>query len=178
MDNQIIKDTPLEGVFVIDRPNFSDERGFFKETFRKSELEEKLGYEFVPVQQNHSRSVRGVLRGIHVAPWSKLVYCVNGTVQEVVVDLRPKSSTYGKSFSIVLGEEKKACLYLPPFCGNAFLTLSETADYAYLVTDYWAPGKEFGVAWNDPDLSINWQISAPILSEKDQQNPRFREIKV
>lgn len=171
-----IKETEIPGVILIKRPVFSDDRGFFHETFRKNDLEKFTGKPFEIVQQNHSRSVKDTLRGIHVAPWSKLVYVTRGEVQEVVIDLRKDSPTFAKVISVNLGEENKYALFIPPECGNAFLVLSEDCDYIYLVSDYWAPGKERGIIWNDPDLKINWQTESPILSEKDQKNSSLQEI--
>lgn len=174
--DEIFQNTEIEGVFLINRPIFPDDRGFFHETFRKNELEEKIGKPFEIVQMNHSRSVEGTLRGIHVAPWSKLIYVPRGKVQQIVVDLREGSETFGKWISVELGEDSKTAIFVPPGCGNAFLVLSEECDYTYLVTDYWAPGKELGVIWNDPDLNIKWQTENPVLSKKDQENPLFKDV--
>lgn len=174
MDGTITK-TDLEGVFIIARPVFSDERGFFHETFRKNELEEKIGSKFEIVQQNHSHSIKNTLRGIHTAPWSKLIYVPNGKVQEIVVDLRENSPTFKKWISVELGEDTQNAIYLPPNCGNGFLVLSEECDYTYLVNDYFAPGREFGIIWDDSDLNIAWQSQNPLLSDKDQKNPTFKE---
>lgn len=171
-----IKKTEISGVYIIERPTFTDERGFFRESYRKNELESVLGKEFSPVQENHSHSVKNVLRGIHIAPWSKLTYCVRGMVQQVVVDLRKDSPTFGKYISLKMGEENRVKVYIPPFCGNAFLTLSDVADYMYLTTDYWAPGKEFSVAWDDSDLRVNWETSDPLTSDKDKNNPTLRVV--
>lgn len=173
--NYVIQKTDIEGVFIINRPVLPDDRGFFHETFRKNELEKITGIPFNIVQQNHSRSVKNTLRGIHVAPWSKLIYVPRGLVQEVVIDLRKSSSTFGKWISIPLGEETKSAVFLPPNCGNAFLVTSEEADYTYLVNDYWAPDTEYGLLWNDPELNIKWQTNTPILSDKDQKNPTLKE---
>ena len=170
-----IEKTEIEGVFIIKRPIRADDRGFFHETFRKNELEEVIGKEFVIVQQNHSRSGKNTLRGIHVAPWSKLIYVPRGRVQQVVVDLREGSVTFGKWISTELGEQTKSAIFLPPGCGNAFLVLSDEADYTYLVTDYWSEGAEYGILWNDSDLNIKWETEIPILSEKDQNNPKLKE---
>lgn len=170
-----IQKTEIEGVLIINRPVFPDDRGFFHEVFRKNELEEAIGSPFEIVQQNHSRSVKNTLRGIHVAPWSKLVYVSKGSVQGIIVDLRDDSPTFKKWISISLGEETNSAVFIPPGCGNGFLALSMEADYSYLVTDYWVPGKEFGILWNDTDLNIKWQTDSPILSDKDRNSFTFKE---
>lgn len=176
MDEDYIEETNINGVYVVKRPVIGDERGFFRETFRKKELDNRLGYEFNPVQANHSRSEKGVLRGIHVAPWNKLVTVARGKVQQVVVDLRKESPEFGKYFSIILGEENFVSVYIPANLGNAFLVLSEVADYNYLTTDYWSPLKELAVIFNDPQLNIKWELDNPILSDKDLQNPTLKEF--
>ena len=175
-EDNFIKSTKLEGVFIINRPTFPDDRGFFHEVFRLNDLEEVIKTPFNIVQWNHSRSVENVLRGIHVAPWSKLFYCVYGIVQQVVVDLRLDSSTYGQYISNIIGVDNPSAIYLPPNCGNAFLVLSKEADCCYMVNDYWKPGAEYGVTFDDPDLKIEWQVKNPLLSSKDQQNKKLKEI--
>lgn len=174
--DDIFQKTDIEGVFLVNRPTFPDDRGFFHETFRKNELEEKIGKPFEIVQMNHSRSVKDTLRGIHAAPWSKLIYVPRGKVQQITVDLRKDSPTFGKWITVELGEENKSAIFVPSGCGNAFLVLSAECDYTYLVTDYWAIGKEVGIIWNDPDLKIEWQTNTPVLSKKDQENSFFKEI--
>ncbi|MBI2596180.1 dTDP-4-dehydrorhamnose 3,5-epimerase [Candidatus Daviesbacteria bacterium] len=176
MDDNFIKETELNGVFIIARPTFEDERGFFRESFRKRDLDKRLGYEFNPVQSNHSRSKKGVLRGIHVAPWHKLATVISGAVQQVVVDLRKKSPTFGQHISMLINEENRISLCIPAGCGNAYLVLSDGVDYTYLTTDYWSAGKELGIIYNDPKLNIKWEIDSPILSEKDLENPPVSEI--
>jgi dTDP-4-dehydrorhamnose 3,5-epimerase len=176
MSDESIKKSPIEGVLMINRQTFTDERGFFKETFRLNDLEEASGIKFNIIQQNHSRSKMGTLRGIHIAPWNKLVYCVNGMVQEVVVDLRKGSPTFGQNMSINIGEDNKMAVFIPKGCGNAFQVLSDEADYTYLTDDYWAAGKEQAVAWDDPELDIDWLIVPPTLSEKDQENMSLQEF--
>jgi dTDP-4-dehydrorhamnose 3,5-epimerase len=174
MQNQVDK---LEGVLVFDRPTFPDERGFFKEVLRFSEVEKALGQTFTVKQVNHSRSVKNTLRGIHVAPWNKLIYIPHGRVQSVIVDCRKDSSTFGKYQSAILGEENKACIFVPKGCGNSYLVLSDDADYFYLTDEEWAPNREKGVIWNDKDLGINWQLEGePLLSEKDKTNPTFSQF--
>jgi dTDP-4-dehydrorhamnose 3,5-epimerase len=171
-----ISETDLAGVVKISRPTFPDPRGFFRETYRKNDLDNKLGFAFEPVQANHSRSQQNTLRGIHRAPWHKLITVTSGEVQAVIVDLREDSPTFGQHASINIGEGKACSIFVPAYCGNSFLVLSNQADYVYLVTDYWAPGKELSVMYNDSDLNILWQTSSPIVSEKDLQNPAVREL--
>ncbi len=174
--NQTIKETNLEGVFKVMRPTFADERGFFHEIFRKQELEDKLGFEFKIVQANHSRSQKGVLRGIHRATWNKLVTAVSGKVQQVVIDLRENSPTFGQYESFVLGEEgDQFSVFLPAGCGNSFMALSEEADYVYIVDDYWAPGKEIGIRYDDENLNVDWMIKNPKISDKDEKNLTIKE---
>lgn len=175
-ENDYIIETALPGVMIIERPTFADDRGFFRETFRKKHLEEHLGRQLEFLQANHSRSSKGTLRGIHIAPWDKLITVTGGEVQAVIVDTRPDSPTFGRSVSLHLTDKAPRSLFVPAGCGNSFLVLSEQADYTYLTTEYWAPGKEFNIAYNDPDLNIAWANSEPTLSEKDQTNPSLREV--
>lgn len=175
MEEDYIEESEINGVFIVKRPVFSDDRGFFRETFRKEDLEKRLGYEFNPMQANHSRSQKGSLRGIHIAPWHKLVTVFRGQVQQVVVDLREDSPDFGKHLSLTLGEDNWYCVFIPKGCGNAFLVLSDEADYNYLTTDNWAPGREKNVSYNDPDIGITWQDENPTLSEKDLNNPSLKE---
>lgn len=170
-----ITETAIAGVFVIERPSFGDERGFFRELYRKADLDAKLGFPFEPVQANHSRSQQNTLRGIHIAPWHKLVTVYRGQVQQVVVDVRPESPTFGKHISVDLGENNFRSVFIPAGLGNAFAVTSDVADYCYLTTDYWAPGKETYVNYADPDLDIRWQTTQPIVSEADQKHPALRE---
>lgn len=171
-----IETTALDGVVIINRPQFGDDRGFFREIFRKNDLDARLGFEFNAPQANHSRSPQNTLRGIHIAPWHKLVTCIRGQVQQVVVDTRPESPTFGQHISVLLGEDNFKSVLIPAGCGNAFLVLSDIADYVYLATDYWAPGKEQDLKWNDSDLGIKWQTDSPIVSEKDTNNPSLKDV--
>lgn len=173
--DDFIEETNIAGVLIIKRPTFTDDRGFFREIFRKSDFE-KFGIELNLLQANHSRNKKGGLRGIHIAPWYKLVTVYRGMVQQVVVDTREDSPTFGKHISVNIGEKNWVSVLIPPTCGNAFLTLSDIADYNYLTTDYWAPGLEKAIIFNDPDLAIKWESDSPILSEKDLKNPTFKDF--
>ena len=173
--NSPVTKTSIPGLLVIERQTFSDERGFFRESARIAEIEEAAGVSFDIAQANHARSSKNTLRGIHIAPWNKLVYVTRGSVQSVIVDLREGSSSFGKYESFVIGEENRSSIFIPKGCGNSYLVLSEEADYTYLTDDEWISDKEIGIAWNDPTLNISWQIQGePHLSEKDRQNPKFK----
>ena len=176
MTEPTILTTKLAGVFIIERPMFSDDRGFFRETFRRDELETALGFVFNPQQANHSRSGKDTLRGIHIAPWHKLVTCINGLVQQIVVDIRKDSPTFGQYISVQMGEENFRSVFVPAGLGNGFLVLSDQADYSYLTTENWAPNKEQNLAWDDADVNIAWQTTTPQLSDKDKSNPTLKEL--
>lgn len=174
MDNLVEK---LDGAEKIELPLLSDERGFFKEVIRVSEVEKLTGKAFNPKQMNHSKSSKNTLRGIHRAPWSKLIYVTKGKVQSVLVDLREDSPTFGKYQSVVLGDDNRVALFVPAFVGNSYLVLSEEADYIYLTDQEWSANKETGILWNDEELGIKWMLEEePMLSQKDRTNPRLSEI--
>lgn len=172
----MIKKTAIEGLLIIEGgETHGDERGFFREPFRRDEFEEALGKEWVHVQENHAFSKKGVLRGIHVAPWDKMIYVSYGKVLSVTVDLRKDSPTFKKVNIMEIGEGNWVKLFVPAGVGNAYLILSERAVYEYQVNEYYAPGMEKGIAWDDPQLQIDWGIVEPILSEKDKNNPSLKE---
>ena len=168
--------TTIPGLLLIDRPTFSDERGFFREIERRTDLAAALHRPIRHAQWNHSRSQRGVLRGIHVAAWNKCVYVARGNAQVVVVDVRQDSPTFGQHEAFVIGEVRRAVVFVPAGCGNSFLSLTGWVDLLYSVDEEWYPGGEFGIAWNDPDLGIKWRSKHPRLSDKDQRNPTMREL--
>ncbi len=173
-DTYIIR-TPISGVVLIERPVFTDDRGFFHEIERRTELESAVRFDLRHAQWNHSRSRKSVLRGIHVAQWNKCVYTVRGTAQIAVCDLRPESRTFGQHVSYAIGERRRVAVFIPAGCGNSFLALTGLVDYMYSVDSVWYPDGEYGIAWNDPDLAIDWKIKRPLLSERDQSNPTLRE---
>ena len=176
-NQEYVHPTDIPGLLLVERPTFGDERGFFREIERRQvDVDAALGGPIAHRQWNHSRSTKNVLRGIHVAQWTKCIYIVRGEVQAVVVDLRRESSHFGQHAAFVLGESRRAMIVVPPGCGNSFLVLSESVDYIYSVDKEWYSGGEFGIAWNDPDLGISWQIDGqPVLSEKDRTLPSVRE---
>ena len=167
---------PIAGLLIIDRPTIDDERGFFRETFRLNELEDALGHSVRFVQENHSRSRRGALRGLHAEAWEKLVYAPRGEVFTAIADIRADSPTFGLTATFYLGESNRQKLYLPRGLAHGFCVLSEEADYLYQVTDYYAGAKTPAVAWNDPDLNIDWPIREPVLSPQDQHAPTLRQL--
>jgi dTDP-4-dehydrorhamnose 3,5-epimerase len=163
---------PIKDILQIKFSTFSDERGFFQEVFRLSEIEKGSGVKFNVAQVSHARSAKNTLRGIHSAPWNKIIYVVSGKVQAVIVDLRKDSPTYGQHQSFVLDDQNRSAIFVPAGCGNSYLVLSDSADYVYVVDQEWVPNKEIGVKWDDPTLAIKWQlIGEPVVSEKDKNNP-------
>lgn len=158
---------------------FGDERGFFMETFRQSAFEEHCGaYTFV--QDNHSKSKQKILRGLHYQinqPQGKLVRVTRGEVFDVAVDMRQNSATFGKWVGVFLNEENKQMLWVPPGFAHGFYVTSEDAEFQYKCTDYYAPGDEVSVLWNDPDLKIDWPLlkgGSPNLSKKDAEGEYFK----
>jgi dTDP-4-dehydrorhamnose 3,5-epimerase len=175
--------TPLGGVLIFEPKVFGDARGFFFESFNAHRFEELTGVRTAFVQDNHSRSAKGVLRGLHYQirqPQGKLVRVVAGEVFDVAVDLRKSSATFGKWYGHRLSAENKLQLWIPPGFGHGFIVLSESADFLYKTTDYWAPEHERCVAWNDPDLAIDWPLdgSVPQVSAKDAQGVSFANAEV
>jgi len=165
-----VEQTSLPGVLLIEPKVFGDSRGFFLESYHHQRYAE-AGIAAVFVQDNHSRSSHGVLRGLHYQvrhPQGKLVSVVAGEVFDVAVDIRSGSPHFGKWFGCVLSAENHRQLWVPPGFAHGFCTLSETADFLYKCTDYYHPEDEGGVLWNDPDLAIAWPVASPALSAKDQ----------
>ncbi len=175
--------TALPEVLVLEPKVFGDSRGFFFESYNRKTFTADTGLDVEFVQDNHSRSARGVLRGIHyqlVRPQGKLVRAVAGAVWDLAVDLRRSSPRFGRWVGVELGAENQRQLWVPPGFGHAFVVLSETADFLYKTTDYWYPEHERSVVWNDPDLAIDWPLdgAVPQLAAKDAQAPRLAEAEV
>lgn len=171
-------DTAIPDVKIIEPVVFGDERGFFFESFNQAKFEDTIGRKVNFVQDNHSRSVRGVLRGLHyqLPPHAqgKLVRCVLGEVFDVAVDIRQSSPTFGQWVGANLSAENKRQLWIPEGFAHGFLTLSEHAEFLYKTTDYYAPHSERSIIWNTPELKIEWPISGqPSLSAKDLQGSLF-----
>ena len=170
--------TPIEGLLILEPKVFGDERGFFFESFNASQFREASGLEADFVQDNHSRSSRGILRGLHYQlppkAQGKLVRVVVGEVFDVAVDIRKNSPTFGQWYGLLLSAENKRQFWIPPGFAHGFLTLSEHAEFLYKTTDYYSPEHEGSVRWDDPELAIDWPFDGiPQLSAKDQQNKNF-----
>ena len=173
-----VNKAPLDGVFIIEPKVFKDPRGIFYEVYSAKKYEE-YGIPAQFVQDNHSVSEKGVLRGLHyqINPGqAKLVRVTRGEVFDVVLDIRKESPTYGKWWSLHLSETNKLQLYVPEGFAHGFCVLSESVEFLYKCSNYYSPENERGIMWNDPDLAIEWPIENPIISEKDNVYPRFNEI--
>lgn len=163
--------TKLKDCVIIEPRVFGDDRGFFLETFQANRYAEYAGITLPFVQDNHSRSSRGVLRGLHfqnTKPQGKLVRVVKGSVYDVAVDIRKDSPTFGQWESVILTEERQTQFWVPPGFAHGYLVLSDIADFEYKCTEYYDPSDEGSILWNDPDLNIPWPVHKPILSEKDK----------
>lgn len=158
---------------------FEDDRGFFLEIYKKDEME-NFGIKGDFVQDNHSRSKRGVLRGLHFQkePYAqaKIVRCIRGEIYDVVVDLRRNSQTFSRYLGLVLSEENRHQLYVPRGCAHGFLALSEVAEVVYKVDNVYSPKSEGGLIWNDPDVDVTWPIDDLIISERDRLWPTLKEM--
>jgi dTDP-4-dehydrorhamnose 3,5-epimerase len=170
--------TEMPEVLIIEPKVFEDDRGFFFESFNRRAFAEKTGVEADFVQDNHSRSSQNVLRGLHYQiqqPQGKLVRVVAGAVFDVAVDIRKSAPTFGKWVGCLLSAENKRLLWVPVGFAHGFLVVSQTAEVLYKTTDYYAPAHERCILWNDPDLAINWELTAPpVLSAKDQAGQPFK----
>ena len=171
-------ETKLDGLVLIEPVVHGDSRGFFLETYARDEWK-ALGVDADFVQQNHSRSSRGTLRGLHfqTAPGqAKLLRCARGEILDVAVDLRRDSPTFGRWEGHVLDDEKGQQLYVPIGFAHGFVVLSEVADVCYQVSSLYDPATEAGIAWDDPEVGVDWQVSNPLLSERDKTAPKLAEI--
>ncbi|MFW9856167.1 MAG: dTDP-4-dehydrorhamnose 3,5-epimerase [Candidatus Thorarchaeota archaeon] len=183
MDKFSVEKTPILDLLIIEPKVFGDYRGFFVETYNKKQFLD-LGINVDFIVDGHSKSRKGVLRGLHFQakhPQSKIVRSVQGKVYDVAVDLRRGSPTFGKYFGLILSEENKKMLYIPNGFVHGFLTLSSYAEILYKFTDYHYPEHDSGIIWNDPDIGIDWpfadyNIHRKIVSEKDQKLPKLSEI--
>lgn len=173
-------ETAIPDVKILEPKVFGDERGFFMETFRVDEFNQQCS-ERVFVQDNHSKSAQGILRGLHyqlTQTQGKLVRVVSGEVYDVAVDMRKSSATFGQHIGVVLSAENKRMLWVPEGFAHGFYVMSDSAEFVYKCTDYYAPEYEASLLWNDPEINIEWPLvnnSSPSLSEKDQQGLLFND---
>ena len=174
--------TKIPDVLIIEPKVFGDDRGFFFESFNKKTFEEVAGITAEFVQDNHSKSTQGVLRGLHYQikqPQGKLVRVVSGEVLDVAVDIRKSSETFGQWEGVILSAENKRQLWVPEGFAHGFVVLSESAEFLYKTTDYYAPEYERCIQWNDSELAIDWQYSEePLVSEKDAKGAKFKEADI
>lgn len=172
--------TDIDGLYVIEPTVFGDERGYFMETYNYNEFKE-AGLDMVFVQDNESKSKKGVLRGLHFQTRNsqgKLVRVIEGEVFDVAVDLREGSKTFGKWYGVTLNAENKRQFYIPEEFAHGFVVLSEVAKFVYKCTNFYDPSSEAGLMWNDPDIGIDWPITddmTVLLSEKDKKHPSLKE---
>lgn len=175
--------TPIDGVLVLQPRVFGDARGFFFESFNARDFAQSTGLNEIFVQDNHSKSAKGVLRGLHYQiqhPQGKLVRVTQGAVFDVALDIRQTSATYGKWFGLELSEENKKQLWLPAGLAHGFLVTSDSAEFLYKTTDYYYPEFERSLLWNDPAIGIQWPLhllsSAPLLADKDMAGLTFAQL--
>ena len=172
----------LEGPLLIENKIFSDERGFFKETWNKEQFDRSIGEKIIFLQENHSKSKKGVIRGMHyqLRPkgQGKLVRCIHGEIFDVIVDIRKKSKTFGKWFGVILKDSIHKQLWIPIGFAHGFITLSNSAEIIYKTTDYWSQKHERSISYDDPDLNIDWPaINADIIvSKKDKLGKNLSNI--
>jgi len=177
----LVHATTLKDCVIIEPRMFGDNRGFFFETFSKQRYLEEAGIALEFVQDNHSRSAKGVLRGLHfqkTKPQGKLVRVVRGCVFDVAVDIRPKSVTFGQWISVELSEQNKKQLWVPPGFAHGFTALSNDTELEYKCTAYYDPEDEDSILWSDPELSIPWPVTKPILSAKDADASLLKDLQL
>ncbi len=174
--------TAIPDLLIIESKVFGDDRGFFYESYNRRQFTELTGREVDFVQDNHSKSVKGVLRGLHYQiqhPQAKLVRVVQGEVFDVAVDIRKNSPTFGKWVGEILSAQNKKQLWIPAGFAHGFVTLSDTAEFLYKTTDYWMPEFERCICWDDADIGIDWPIiDAPLVSAKDKAGSKFADAEV
>ena len=173
--------TDIKDVFIVEPKVFGDSRGYFMETYNEEKFK-KAGLNYKFVQDNQSKSHKGVLRGLHFQknyPQAKLVRAISGEIYDVAVDLRKGSPTYGKWVGAILSSENKKMLMIPRGFAHGFVVLSESAELNYKCDEFYHPEDEGGIIWNDPDIGINWPYKGePSLSQKDEKHPTFKESKM
>jgi len=174
--NEYVKETKLKDLVIIDRPIRIDNRGFFREAVRISDLKD-IGVDFVPVQVNHSLSEPNVIRALHAEQWNKLVYPVTGSIFIAIVDIRPESETFGQIDTFNMSDNDRKLLYIPVGFANSICVVGdEPVNYVYFVDQYYTGQDTRAIAWDDPDLAIDWPVKNPIISERDKNNPKLRDL--
>lgn len=172
-----VKKTSINGLYLLERETFEDERGFFREIFHLDELEEITGVKFNIAQCNHSYSKSNVIRALHAENWNKVVYPVNGKAFVAIADIRPESATFKKVETFNFGPGDKKGLFIGKGLANSICVNGEEAvNYLYVVDSYYDGSDTRAIAWDDPDLKIDWPVENPILSKRDKNNPRLRDL--
>ena len=172
-----VEKTTIPDVLILTPKVFDDERGFFMESYNQN-IFKNVGISLDFVQDNHSKSSQGVIRGLHFQkknPQGKLVRCIQGEILDVMIDIRTDSPTFGQHLAVKLNQENKKQVWIPPGLAHGFSVLSETAETLYKVTEFYNHQDEAGIHWNDPELAIDWQVKNPQLSKKDQDLPLFQK---
>jgi len=170
--------TELPGLLIIEPDVYRDARGFFLETFHEKKYHEG-GIDAVFVQDNHSRSLRGTLRGLHAQrthPQGKLIRVIEGEIYDVAVDIRKNSPTFKRWVGVTLSAENFRQMYIPPGFAHGFCVTSDFAEIEYKCTDFYDPKDEIGIHWSDPDIGVKWPLTDPILSKRDKEAPRLRDL--
>src|SRR3954471_15563513 len=171
-------ETSLPGVFIVEPDVFADQRGFFFESYHREKYRQ-LGINDEFVQDNHAKSQRDTLRGLHYQlrrPQGKLCRVISGEVLDVAVDIRRSSAQFGRWTAVRLSAENQSQIYVPVGFAHGYLVLSDTAEFLYKCTDYYDPADQRSITWDDPELAIEWNLATPILSEKDRQAPRLKQL--
>jgi dTDP-4-dehydrorhamnose 3,5-epimerase len=175
---KVIESTGIEGLLIVRWDTHGDDRGFFRQTYQASELADALGQEVVFRQGNHARSAPGVLRGFHAEPWDKMIYVTRGSAFAAIADIRPDSATFGRVETFRLGDAgERIRLFVSEGLANSYCTFgNEDVDYVYDVTAEWSPSADKrSIAWDDPDLAVDWPVAAPLISAADRANPSLRD---
>lgn len=175
--DEFVQKTSIEGLLVLKRLIHQDDRGFFREIFHIDEIEKVLGIEFKGVQMNHARSKANVLRGIHAENWNKIICPVNGEIFVAIVDIRADSETFGRVETFIINDKNRIALFVSKGLANSYcITSQEAVDYIYLVDAYYDGSDQRAIAFDDPDLNIKWPVENSIISERDKNNPRLRDL--
>lgn len=173
-----VQPTAIDGLVAVSWPDHDDERGFFRQTAQMPEISDLVGRPVQVAQLNHSRTVPGALRGFHAEPWDKLVFPVAGTVIAAIADIRPDSPTFGEALTWTLGDPpgERLALFVSAGLANAYANVGTVdADYVYATSATWRPVDKRAIAWDDPDLAVDWGLEDPVLSDDDRANPTLRE---